>query len=212
MMRDWARHLLAFEATADKDSLQTEPPTLLVYEKLRHQLNPLVGVDGFQLLAVRALKLAQSESPLLSKVQVTASGSLLGLGEVAPPHAPGAAPEDDLGILLIANLFGLFLTFLGTATTRQLVLNVFPHLDDASPSGAAIPFEGISNEVTQLRAVSDRLEALAEKHPAVTDGLTSISGNVRSIATILDVFAIIRNGSDTLIESDPKDLGSRYLM
>ena len=100
-------------------SLHTEPATVRVYERLRRQLGAPVGVDGFQALASRALALAKSQSPRLSAVQVTANGGLRGLGEV---ESQTDADEDgEAGITLIAQLLGLFLTFLGEATTLRLI-------------------------------------------------------------------------------------------
>ena len=90
-----------------------------VYDRLRRQLGAPVGVDGFQALASRALALAKSESPRLSAVQVTANGGLRGLGEV---ESQTEADEDgEAGIILIAQLLGLFLSFLGEATTLRLI-------------------------------------------------------------------------------------------
>src|SRR6202161_3357445 len=80
--RDLARSLVASEADASTTSLQTEPATVRVYERLRRQLGAPVGVDGFQALASRALALAKSESPRLNAVRVTEDGGLHGLGEV----------------------------------------------------------------------------------------------------------------------------------
>ena len=45
----------------------------------------------------------------------------------------------------------------------------------------------ILHEVQQLYNVSDRLDALAEQHPLVTEALISISGSVRNTATVLEV-------------------------
>jgi len=212
MMRDWARHLLAYEASATTTSPQTESPTFVVYEKIRERLCPLVGVDGFQVLAARALKLAKSKTPRLDAVQVTAEGCLRGFGELEPQTGLDKDQDSEAGVIFIAYLFGLFLTFLGPATTQRLVQDVFPHLEAATESGRSTPFENIVHEVNQLRSVSERLESLADQHPAVEDGLVDISGNIRSIAAILDVFAIIRSGSDTLLESEPKEQATRYLM
>src|ERR1700684_1422498 len=80
--RDLARSLVASEADASTTSLQTEPATVRVYERLRRQLGAPVGVDGFQALASRALVLAKSESPQLNAVHVTTNGDLRGIGEV----------------------------------------------------------------------------------------------------------------------------------
>jgi VIT1/CCC1 family predicted Fe2+/Mn2+ transporter len=43
------------------------------------------------------------------------------------------------------------------------------------------------NEVQQLYNVSDRLDLLAEQHPAVSEALITIAGSVRSTATLLEV-------------------------
>ena len=106
--RDLARSLVAREADEGTASLHTEPATVRVYERLRRQLGAPVGVDGFQALASRALALAKSQSPRLSAVQLTANGGLRGLGEV---ESQSDTDEDgEAGIILIAQLLGLFLT------------------------------------------------------------------------------------------------------
>jgi hypothetical protein len=50
-----------------------------------------------------------------------------------------------------------------------------------------MPFRAILREVDHLHNVSTRLEALAEKHPLVSETLMTIAGNVRNTATILAV-------------------------
>lgn len=58
-------------------------------------------------------------------------------------------------------------------------------------------FEAIMNEVNQLHSVSTRLEGLAEDHPPVLTELLSIAGNVRSVATVLEVLVATKlNGGD----------------
>jgi hypothetical protein len=81
-MRDLAQRLLAYEADAGKSSISMESPTLRACEKLRQCLVSFAGVASFQSIAVRALVLAQAEVPSLCTVQVTAEGSLQGLGDV----------------------------------------------------------------------------------------------------------------------------------
>jgi hypothetical protein len=212
MMRDWARHLLAHEADAASTSLRTESPTIFVYEKLRQGLCPLVGVDGFQALAARALKLATSEAPSLGAMQITAEGCLRGIDKLAPQTDPDKNLDCEAGVIFIAHLFGLFLTFLGPATTRRLVQDVFPYLESATESNPATPFENMLQEVNRLRSVSDRLDTLADKHPAVEDGLVGISGNIRDIASILDVFAVIKRRSEEPHESELSPQETNYLM
>ena len=204
--RDLARSLVASEADASTTSLQTEPATVRAYERLRRQLGAPVGVDGFQSLASRALSLAKSESPRLSAVQLTANGGLRGLGEVESHTEPDE--DGEAGIILIAQLLGLFLTFLGEATTLRLIedlrLQVYIATESPTPSAdaadsetdgpiMAAAFEDLLLEIDRLRKVSERIEVLADKHPGMEDGLVSVAGNIRSIATVLDVFTLIRS-------------------
>jgi hypothetical protein len=119
-----ARRLLAYEAVTGEASVSTESASLRVYEKLRHPLCALAGVAGFQSLASRALTLARAEVPNLSAVQVTADGSLQGLGELSPQSDTDHAEPG--GVILIAQLLGLLRTFIGEALTLRLVRDVWP--------------------------------------------------------------------------------------
>ncbi|HEY5254389.1 MAG TPA: hypothetical protein VIJ53_07045 [Acidobacteriaceae bacterium] len=204
--RDLARSLVASEADASTTSLHTEPATVRVYERLRRQLRAPVGNDSFQALASRALALAQSQSPRLSAVQVTANGALRGLGEVE--CQTDAGEDGEAGIILIAQLLGLFLTFLGEETTLRLIEDLRLQVNVRTESATATKdtrastadgpvmaaaFEDLLLEIDRLRKVSNRIETLADKHPGMEDGLVSIAGNIRSIATVLDVFTLIRS-------------------
>jgi hypothetical protein len=204
--RDLARSLIASEADASTTSLHTEPATVRVYEKLRRQLGAPVGVDGFQALASRALALAKSQSPRLSTVQVTANGGLRGLGEVE--SQTDTDEHGEAGIILIAQLLGLFLTFLGEATTLRLIEDLRLQADARTESDSTTQssitsaadgpvmtaaFEDLLVEIDRLRKVSERIETLADSHPGMEDGLVSVAGNIRSIASVLDVFTLIRS-------------------
>ena len=125
-MRDLARRLLTYEAVAGKTSGSTEPPTVRVYEKLRQSLGEFVGVAGFQSLASRALSLARPETPSLSAVQITADGSLQGLGEIETKFDIDNNQSSVGGIILIARLLGLLRIFLGEALTLSLLRNAWP--------------------------------------------------------------------------------------
>jgi hypothetical protein len=202
MIRDWARRLIASEANADPASAQTEPATLRVYEKLRQQLCAPVGVDGFQALASRALSLAKSQSPRLSAVQLTANGGLRGLAEV--DLQMDTDEDSEVGIILIAQLLGLFLTLLGEAATARLIdgvpiqVEIKAKLDTTGTNNIATgtsyfgPFEDIMVEADQLRNVSERLEILVDNHVGIEEVL-SVAGNIRNIATALDIFTLIRS-------------------
>jgi hypothetical protein len=195
-----------------------------VYERLRRQLGAAVGIDGFQALASRALALAKSESPRLSAVQVTANGGLRGLGEVESNM--NVDEDGEAGIILIAQLLGLFLTFLGEATTLRLIEDLRLQVDvgtgsatttaataesAAEEAAMAATFEELLLEIDRLRSVSERIETLADKHPGMEDGLVSAAGNIRSIATVLDVFALIRSKAGGSQEDAPNPETNRYM-
>jgi hypothetical protein len=222
--RDLARSLIACEADETTASLHTEPATVRVYERLRRQLAASVGIDGFQVLASRALALAKSESPRLSAVQITANGGLRGLGEVE--SRTDVDEDGEAGIILIAQLLGLFLTFLGEATTLRLIEDLRLQVDDSKESAAitedtrasaadgpvmAAAFEDLLREIDRLRSVSEHIETLVDKHPGMKDGLLSVAGNIRSIATVLDVFTLIRSKAGGPQEEAPNLETNRYM-
>jgi hypothetical protein len=220
--RDLARSLVACEADASTASLHAEPATVRVYERLRRQLGASVGTDGFQALASRALALAKSESPRLSAVQVTANGGLRGLGEVESQ----TDADGEVGIILIAQLLGLFLTFLGEATTLRLIEDLRLQVDVRTESATttiasaasaadgpamAAAFEDLLREIDRLRSVSKHIETLADKHPGMEDGLVSVAGNIRSIAAVLDIFTLIRSKAGGPQEEAPNLQTNLYM-
>jgi hypothetical protein len=204
--RDLARSLVASETDASTKTLQTEPAAVRVYDRLRRQLGAPVGVDGFHALASRALALAKAESPRLNAVQIAANGGLRGLGEVE--SETDADEGGEAGVILIAQLLGLFLTFLGEATTLRLIEDLCLLADERTESATttadttdpevdrlvmAAAFGDLLLEIDRLRSVSERIENLADHHPGMEQGLYSAAGNIRSIATVLDVFTLIRS-------------------
>jgi hypothetical protein len=204
---DLAQRLLTCEAVAGETFVPTESAVFRVCEKLRPPLCALAGVAGYRSLLSRALALAKTEAPDLSAVRVTADGYLQGL-EVEPQSDNGHA---EGGVVLIAQLLALFLAFIGEALTLRLVQDVSPFKVTTKP-GTSTPFETILKEVGQLNNVSERLESLADQHPFVEDALMSISGNIRSTATVLEVLALIRNKSIRLPKNAPKQPREPYKM
>ena len=130
-MRDLARSLLAYEASAAKGSGSTEPATLRVYEKLRQILIGIAGIAAFHALAFRALALARAVAPGLNAAQVTADGSLVGLEESGPQinmgkNQNGGYQPSEAGVILIAHLCELLLVFLGESLTLRLLRDAWP--------------------------------------------------------------------------------------
>jgi hypothetical protein len=222
--RDLAGILVACEANTGTTALQTEPATVRVYERLRRQLCAPMGTDGFQALASRALALAKAESPGLSAVQIAANGGLRGLGEVESQR--DADEDGEVGVILIAQLLGLFLTFLGEATTLRLIEDLRLRVDDKTESATttgdatvsaadgpamAVAFGDLLLNIDRLRSVSERIESLADNHPGMEQGLYSAAGNIRSIATVLDVFTLIRSKAGGPQEEAPNLQTNLYI-
>ena len=222
--RDLARSLVASEVEASTTALQAQPATVRVYERLRRQLGSPVGVDGFHALASRALALAKTESRAFNAVQIAANGSLRGLCE-AESHTD-ADKDGESGVILIAQLLGLFLTFLGEATTLRLIEDLRFQVEDRTESATATAattdpegerlaiaaaFGDLLLEIDRLRSVSERIENLADNHPGMEQGLYSAAGNIRSIATVLDVFTLIRSKAGGPQEDAPNPQTKRYL-
>ena len=99
------------------------------------------------------------------------------------------------GVILISQLLGLLLTFIGEAMTSRLVTSeeVLPPSRPIPKNGVRTGFEVIMNEVEQLKGVSTRLEGVADEHPPFTEALLTVAGNIRSTATVLGVLVAVRS-------------------
>ena len=122
--RHLAQRLLTYEAVASENSEPAESGAFRVCAKLRRPLITLVGMAGFRSLLSRALTLARAQAPSLSAVQVAADGSLKGLDEIASQTDKEQA--SDGGAILVTQLIGLLLTFIGEGLTLRLVQDVWP--------------------------------------------------------------------------------------
>jgi hypothetical protein len=123
-MRDFARGLVAREARANRSS-GTEAQLVLgaTVDKLRQPLIILAGAQVFRSLLSRALALAIDEVRWLRAVRVKADGSL-----ECPPEMPRLDREEIAKgeVVLLTQLLGLLLTFIGEALTLRLLEDVWP--------------------------------------------------------------------------------------
>jgi hypothetical protein len=125
-MRSIALRLISYE-TLSSDSSETPNTALFrVTDRLRPHLAMLMGNGGFRALLVRALVLAGAEVSWLRAVQVNADGTLEGL---ATPHARLKPAEFREGrVVLLAQLLGLLVAFIGPSLTLRLVCEIWPQL------------------------------------------------------------------------------------
>jgi hypothetical protein len=123
-MRNFAERLIAYE-TEEGDSAQaTRPAAFRIGEKLRSHLAVIIGKAGFGALVARAVALAVPEVPWLRAMQVQADGFLDG------DEFKAVTPEEAVrgGVVLVAQLLGLLVAFIGEDLTLRMVHGVWPKL------------------------------------------------------------------------------------
>jgi hypothetical protein len=120
-----SRRLIAAES-ARESSDKLVSPAVRACEQLRVPLAKLAGLAGFRSLMTRAVALATAEVPWLDSVQVRADGSLEGFD--AAGGQLGAVQCDEAGAVVVAQLLGLLVTFIGEPVTLRLVRDAWPDM------------------------------------------------------------------------------------
>jgi hypothetical protein len=115
---------MAYEAAAAKPADAHNSPAFRVCEKLRQPLSRLAGMAGFRSLLSRALALANDQARWMKAVHVKVDGSLEGLDEAQARLSEGEIAEGE--VVLIAQLIGLLVTFIGEGLTLRLVQEAWP--------------------------------------------------------------------------------------
>jgi hypothetical protein len=124
-----ASRLMAYEATVIKSG-ELNSAAFRVCEKLRQPLSRLAGLTGFRSLLSRALALASGEVRWLKAVHVSADGSLEGLDEGQAQWSVDEIAQGE--VVLIAQLLGLLVTFIGEGLTWRLVQEAWPDADSTT--------------------------------------------------------------------------------
>jgi nicotinic acid phosphoribosyltransferase len=126
-LKEFARRLLAHNATDGKPAETKDAEKFRVCEKLRGPLSRLTGVGGFRSLLSRALALSGEEISWLRALHINEDGSLEGLEklEVQPDSREIAEGE----VVLVSQLLGLLLVFIGPALTVGLLHEIWPKVD-----------------------------------------------------------------------------------
>ena len=125
-MRDFAERLITYEAKENKSSGTKPTAAFPVPEKLRPHLATLMGTFGFRSLLSRSLALASTEVSWLGTIEIRADGSLPRLDELAAKVAPADIIEGR--VVLLTQLLGLLVAFIGANLTLQLVHEAWPNL------------------------------------------------------------------------------------
>jgi hypothetical protein len=126
-MRSVALSLVTYETRGKKlPATSKNVVALQACEKLGRQLATLTGTLALRALMTRALTLAAKEVPWLSEVQLTANGSFQGLAELELRLV-----EENLtdgAVVLLAELLGLLVAFVGDTVTWRVLQDVWPHI------------------------------------------------------------------------------------
>jgi hypothetical protein len=123
-MRKIAHRLIEAEgATLRAADSKSEYP---VTDRMRPQLARLMGHGGTRALLGRALVLASREAPWLSAAFVSANGDLEGLERLKAEIDPTTFLEGR--VILLAQLLGLLVTFVGPTLTLGLVREAWPQI------------------------------------------------------------------------------------
>lgn len=123
-----AERVLACESALIEGAGGKVSPAFQACDKLRLPLCKVFGVGGFRPLLLRAIALAGSKCTWLRQLQVTADGVLDGLSDLEPKLDRETLAKGE--ILLMTELLGLLVTFIGPALTLRLVQDIWPPLED----------------------------------------------------------------------------------
>ena len=123
-MRDLAQRLIRYETRANRSSATNSPLSFPVCAKLRPPLVTLLGNAGYHALVSRALALAKTEAAWLGTVRVQADGSLQASEDFRASVGPAGILEGR--IVLLAQLLGLLVAFIGPNLAVRLVSEIWP--------------------------------------------------------------------------------------
>jgi hypothetical protein len=126
-MKEFTLRLLACESALGKPANAKDSEALRVCEKLRVLLTKTTGVGGFSALLSRALALAGAEVPWLTALQINSDGSLKDLHELEAKLESSVVIEGQ--VVLLSQLLGLLVTFVGPALTLQILQDIWPKMN-----------------------------------------------------------------------------------
>jgi hypothetical protein len=130
-MRTIAQLLIQYETPKKDASGTAEAATVAVTERLRPHLATLMGNGGYRALLARALKLASAEVSWLRAVEVNADGVIEGFEPLRARLTPADFHEGR--VVLLAQLLGLLVAFIGPALTSRLMGEAWPQLAADNP-------------------------------------------------------------------------------
>jgi hypothetical protein len=123
---DLASRLITHETLGNNSSEGKRPLAFQVGDTLRPRLATLMGNGGFRALLSRALVLAKGEVLWLRTVQVNADGALEGMEALRGKLDSAEFRKGQ--VVLMAQLIGLMVAFIGPNLTLHLVSDIWPQI------------------------------------------------------------------------------------
>jgi hypothetical protein len=125
-IRQLATRLILYEVSEHAFFAAAPAQTLQACQKLRPQLETLMGNGGFQALLMRALAQANAEVPWLCNVSVNAAGILEETDQEIKPLEPNQLLDGSS--VLLGEFFGLLVNFIGATLTLEIVRKAWPDM------------------------------------------------------------------------------------
>ncbi|MDB5475392.1 MAG: hypothetical protein JWP49_903 [Phenylobacterium sp.] len=125
-MQRIAKRLMVAETAGEPSARAMPAATFPVTDKLRPHLATLVGKGGVRALLARALVLATAEVTWLSAAHVNAEGDIEGLDAVRADLDPAQFLEGR--VILLAQLLGLLVAFIGPGLVSRLISEIWPQV------------------------------------------------------------------------------------
>ncbi|MHB8744300.1 MAG: hypothetical protein ACYC9L_14400 [Sulfuricaulis sp.] len=126
ILRKFSTRLLMHETSENISSETTVPVAFQICEKLHPQIATLMGNGGFRALLTRALALTKAEVSSFRAVRVNADGTLGAMSKSGTQIDPEQLAKGS--VVLLAQLLGLLVSFIGANLTLGLVREVWPEL------------------------------------------------------------------------------------
>lgn len=124
-MRRFARHLIDINALENSGN-RGRGAAFPITDALSPHLKMLMGTAGTRQLLARAIALATVEVSWLHAVRVNEKGELEGLDQIRSLIDPAEFLEGR--VILLAQLLGLLVTFIGPTLTSRMVGELWPQI------------------------------------------------------------------------------------
>jgi hypothetical protein len=127
--RDLARRLILQESRGEQSSLALVAATDQTFDRLFRHLSTLIGTDGFDALAKRALHLAAIDFPILQGVSTRVEADTFRYqGLTACTYGRGQDEVEDGLEALLGYFFWLLIMFVGANLFDRLMRGVWTNL------------------------------------------------------------------------------------